>query len=197
MPEETIDLLDCALGREWQERQKAPPDLRFAAYRREYLVDPTKWTMHEPSSWVFKLNWNEFRYCEVQTSIQIAQIITNEEPGIYLFYTRSEKNIWGMPRFPLYVGISGERDTNLNRPLRDRLCEYLPTRVSQIDKRENIHQMLKLYFPHVWVAFATAGGRTGQLKAAEEKLHGFIHPCFAIRDFPVDIKKEQKAFGKI
>ena len=31
----------------------------------------------------------------------------------------------------------------------------------------------------------------------EEKLTGFIYPRYARRDYPIDIKNQQKAFGKV
>ena len=61
----------------------------------------------------------------------------------------------------------------------------------------NIHRMLQFYYGCLWVAYALTDDHASELEALEESLHGYIHPCFARRDFPVLVKAQQQAFGTI
>jgi hypothetical protein len=57
--------------------------------------------------------------------------------------------------------------------------------------------MLILYYGVIWVAYALTDRPSNELEALEEKLHGFIYPRYDRRDFPIDIKTQQKRFGEI
>jgi hypothetical protein len=48
----------------------------------------------------------------------------------------------------------------------------------------------------LWVAYALAS-LSKELMELEAKLHGFIYLCYARRDYPADIKTQQKRFGVI
>ncbi len=195
MTKATFDPFDAPLGDAYEHYQGLHDQDRFLLYRREFLADPQNWTRHEPPQWVFALNWREYRYADVQQPGALNQIIPEEEPGIYVFYTRPNRLVHRFPQFAFYVGISNER--NSQRPLRERLKEYVPSAVRTVKKRKNVHRMLQLYYGQIWVAFALSSVSSGELEQVEEKLHGFVHPCFGRRDFPPDVKGQQQAFGVI
>lgn len=194
-PKATFDLFDATLGDAYNYWQALPDDVRFTSYRREFLIDPQHWTQHKPADWVFALKWREYRYADIQKAEDLQRVIPEDSPGIYVFYTRPAQLVYQFPQFAFYVGISNEK--NSRRPVRERLKDYVPAAISKIRKRENIHRMLQLYYGHIWVAFALSLARSKDLRKAEEHLHGYVHPCFARRDFPAKIKTQQKAFGKI
>lgn len=193
MEKVTFDPFDAELGDAYNYHQNLPDGVRFPLYRQEFSADPSHWKRHVPPVWVSRLRWQEYRYSEVHSRRDLDKIIPVSRPGIYIFYARPDSLVHYFPQFAFYLGISNERDSN--RPLRERLLDYLPASLSAIRKRQNIHRMLQLYYKQVWVAFALSNRASRDLKNAEEKLHGFIHPCCARRDFPADVKGQQKAFG--
>lgn len=195
MDKATFDLLDAPLSDAYGHYQDLNDEDRFNHYRQTFLIDPKNWTRHIPPEWVFELHWQEYRYAEIQRREDLNRIITGDTPGIYIFYTRANSLVYRFPQFAFYIGISNERESH--RPLRDRLSEYLPTSLNSIKKRKNVHRMLRLYYNHIWVAFALSSASSEQLSEAEKQLHGFIYPCFNRRDFPTDIKQQQQAFGVI
>jgi hypothetical protein len=190
----TLDILDASIPDEFNKWQGYPDEVRFAHYREEICTDPTHWKRHQPADWAYNLPWAEFRYADVKDGTNLKAIITSEQPGIYIFYIRPEKILYQFPQLALYVGISNEGDSK--RPLRDRLKDYLPASVANKKRREHIDRMLKLYYGVIWVAYALTDRASTDLEALEEKLHGFIYPRYDRRDFPVDIKTQQKRFGE-
>jgi hypothetical protein len=191
----TLDILDASIPDEFNKWQGYPDEVRFAHYREEICTDPTHWKRHQPADWAYSLPWAEFRYADVKDGANLKTIITSEQPGIYIFYIRPEKILYQFPQLALYVGISNEGDSK--RPLRDRLKDYLPASVANKKRREHIDRMLKLYYGVIWVAYALTDRASTDLEALEKKLHGFIYPRYDRRDFPVDIKTQQKRFGEI
>ena len=123
----------------------------------------------------------------------LEQIISSTLPGIYIFYVRPERLIGRFPQFALYIGISNER--NSQRPLRDRLGDYLPSNLSTIQKRKNVHRMLQIYYNSLWVTYATTSAVSSDLEALEEAVHGYIHPCFGRRDFSNRDKRPTEGMG--
>jgi hypothetical protein len=195
MAKATFDLFDAPLGDAYDYYQALPPDVRFPSYRQEFSVDPQNWKQHQPPDWVFELNWREYRYADIQQRNDLQSVIPENEPGIYIFYARPDRLVHQFPRFAFYVGISNERGSH--RPLRERLKEYVPAALNAIRKRKNVHRMLQLYYGQIWVAFALTSALSNELEQVEERLHGFVHPCFGRRDFPPDVKYQQQAFGVI
>jgi hypothetical protein len=191
----TLDILDASIPDEFNKWQGLTDEVRFAHYKEIIRTDPTHWKRHQPADWAFNLPWAEFRYADVKDSAILKTIITSTQPGIYIFYIRPEKVLYQFPQLALYVGISNEG--NSQRPLRDRLKDYLPSTVASKNRREHIDRMLKLYYGVIWVAYALTDRPSNELEALEEKLHGFIYPRYDRRDFPVDIKTQQKRFGEI
>jgi hypothetical protein len=195
MSKATFDLFDAPLGDAFDYLQALPDEVRFPCYRQEFSVDPRNWAANEPPTWAQALNWQEYRYSDVQDRTDLDTLITDDHPGIYIFYARPEILLHSFPRFAFYVGISGEG--NSMRPLRERLKDYLPRCLSQIQKRKNIHRMLQLYYNRLWVSYALTDTHAAHLEELELKLHGYVHPCFGRRDFPLEIKHQQQAFGQI
>lgn len=191
----TFDMLDASIPARFEELQARPDDERFSDYREEFCTDPVLWKRHEPPAWAFDLVWQEFRYSEIKDSAGLNEIISSDSPGLYIFYISPERLISIFPRFALYLGISNEEGSR--RPLRERLKDYLPGRIAGIAKRRNIDRMIRRYYGVLRVAYSLTERPSTDLMELEEKLHGFIYPRYARRDYPVDIKSQQKAFGKI
>lgn len=158
-------------------------------------MDPVMWERYEPPTWAYALSWSEFKYEAIARAAQLDREIKSDLPGLYIFYIRPTNPLNGFPKLPLYIGISNERDSR--RPLRDRLKDYLPARVATKKKRQNIDRMLRQYYGVLWVTYCLIDKASVDLSALETKLHGFMHPTVGRRDFPVEVKTQQKAFGKI
>ncbi len=190
-----MDLLDPSIPGSYANYQNDIDEKRFPHYRQELSTDPVLWNRYEPPPWAFDLNWSEFRYADATDTSKLNAIITSDDPGLYLFYIRPDKPVLNFPRFALYVGISNERESK--RPLRERLKDYLPEKITRKKKRKQIDRMIRLYYGVLWVAYAHSNQPSKQLEKLEESLHGFIYPLYNRRDFPVAVKNQQKAFGKI
>jgi hypothetical protein len=167
----TLDILDASIPDEFNKWQNHSDEVRFAHYQETIRTDPTHWQRHCPDEWAFNLTWVEFRYADVSDSASLRRVINSESPGIYIFYIRPQRALNGFPRIALYVGISNEGDSQ--RPLRDRLVDYLPARVANKPRREHIDRMLKLYYGVLWVSYALSQRPSKELEALEMKLHGF------------------------
>ncbi len=189
----TIDILDASIPDEFQLLQSYPDAHRFKYYREEVMTDPVYWKRHQPPGWAFEMTWTEFRYADVSTAAQLDAVITSDLPGLYIFYIRPDRVFVSFPQLAMYVGISNER--NSQRPLRERLKDYLPARIENKKKRENIDRMLRSYYGVLWVTYCLTNKPSSDLEALEETLHGFLDPRVGSRDYPVDIKTQQKAFG--
>ncbi len=190
----TLDLLDAAIPTpdKYEQWRQLPDNVRFENYRKHFLTDPVFWGRHQPKDWVFALSWNEYRYADVTTPADVDAKIGSDKPGVYIFYVRPTRIVYRFPQFAFYIGISNERGTN--RPLRERLKDYIPTRVAAKLKRDNIDQMLQMYYGVLWVAYALAARPSSELVKLEKKLHGFIYPCYSRRDFPKDIQTQRRRF---
>jgi len=195
IPAATFDILDAMIPDAFAAWQAYPDAVRFKSYREEFSTDPVLWTRHKPPAWAFSLQWDEFRYADISSPSALDAIITSKDPGLYIFYIRPEALINGFPNFALYIGISNESGSN--RPLRDRLKDYLPGKISVLAKRTQIDCMIRRYYGVLRVAYSLISRSSADLEALEQKLHGFIYPRYDRRDWPVDIKTQQKAFGII
>lgn len=197
MDKATKDLFDAPLGDAFDSYQELPDQQRFPSYRCEYSVDPKNWTRYIPPIWAFALTWKEYRYADVTSSRELNRLITVDYPGVYIFYASPHPTplIHHFPRFPFYIGISNENGSL--RPLRERLSDYLPKRLASIQKRKNFHRMVQQYYPTLRVAFAVTKDHASDLESLEQCLHGYIYPIFDRRDFPVDVKDQQRAWGKV
>ena len=189
----TFDPLDAPLWEGYEYIQKQSDTVREGFYRRTvFWADPKNWERHKPPPWVLNLNWNTYCYSQVDTLEKLRNEAKEDLPGIYLFSIQPEDLVKGFPCYALYVGISNER--NSMRPVRERLADYLPTRMSQIRKRNNIHRMLCFYFRTLWVYFAYVNEPSNTLSQVEKTLHGYLAPPVGSRDYPVEMKPGKRAF---
>jgi hypothetical protein len=195
MKRATFDILDAAIPDDFTRWQTYPDDTRFMPYRRTFLTDPVYWERHKPVDWAFALAWNELRYADIPTPADVDTRIQSDDPGLYIFYARPPQVVYRFPQFAFYLGISNEGGSN--RPLRERLKDYVLTRVAAKLKRDSIDQMLQMYYGVLWVAYTLIPRTSDDLRELETKLHGFIYPCYSRRDFPDDIRTQQRRFGGV
>ena len=189
----TLDPLDAAFFEGHKIFQSMPDSVRAPHYRREFWVDPKHWERHKPPDWVFALEWNAYRYSRVDTPAKLRAKARRNVPGIYVFSVRPSHRVNEFPIYALYVGISNANDSG--RTVRQRLADYLPSNISAIKKRSNIHRMICLYFDVLWVHFAYVDRPSAILRKTEKTLHGYFAPPFAIEAYPPDMKPSRKAFA--
>lgn len=130
----TFDLLDPSTPGSYANYQNDSDEKRWPHYRAEFCTDPVLWKRHEPPAWAFSMTWAEFKYADATNSAKLNQLITSNDPGLYVFYIKPHQLIHHFPQFALYVGISNEGDSQ--RPLRDRLKDYLPEKITVKKKRK-------------------------------------------------------------
>ena len=182
----TFDPLDAPLWEGYDYFCSLPDAARSGSYQHVFWVDPRHWHRHKPPTWVFDLEWKCYRYSDVDTLQKLRAVVTEDIPGIYIFSVRPERPVCRFPEYALYIGISNVRDSG--RFIRDRLEDYLPTRIAAIRKRSNIHRMVCLYLPNLWVHFAYVDKPSATLMEAEKTLHGYLAPPAADEAYPVDMK---------
>jgi hypothetical protein len=188
----TLDPLDAPLWEGYDYVQSLADAVRAGSYQHLFWVDPKHWQRHKPPGWVFKLKWNTYRYSETDTVAKLRAAAPDDTPGIYIFSVRPDIPVIGFPSYALYVGMSNVQ--NSGRPVRERLADYLPGRISTIKKRANIHRMLYLYFPALWVHFAYVSKPSATLTSIETKLHGYLAPPVSDLAYPVDMKPYKPAW---
>lgn len=185
----TYDPLDAPLGEAFQYYQRMPDSDRGHFYKRNVIVDPRNWLDYQPPTWAWQLNWNEYKYSEIQERRDLDDEITSTKCGFYIFYIRPQQLFLNrFPQLALYIGIAS------GQPLVERLKDYLPRTISAIRKRDNIHKMLRLYYDAVWVSYATTDAHEKDIKALEKTLHGFLCPGVAEAAHPAGIKKQMRSF---
>jgi len=182
----TFDPLDAPIWEGYDYFQSLADISRSKSYQHIFWIDPKHWQRHKPPKWLFQLNWISYRYSDVDTAEKLRAIVTEDVPGIYIFSVRPEVLVAGFPDYALYVGISNVADSG--RIIRERLEDYLPSRIASIKKRRNIHVMACLYFRNLWVHFAYVDRPSSSLMSVEKKLHGYLAPPVADKDYPIDMK---------
>lgn len=188
MKQATLDLLDAELKSAHASYMAMDDDDHWKIYRQELTISPRHWTKYAPGIAKHPLSWTDVKFTDLS---QHLALISSPDPGVYLFFIQPPVLHHGMPRYPFYVGISGENGSH--RPLKERLQDYL--RLSQLKKRKNVHKNLQLYYDVTYVAYALLNAPFSDLESLEQALHGFLYPWACRRDFPVDIKGPQKAWG--
>lgn len=188
----TFDPLDAELWEGYDHFQSLADAVRAKSYQHWIWVDPKNWQRHKPPGWVFRLKWKTYRYSKVDSVAKLNAIASVDEPGIYIFSIRPDIRLRGFPNYALYVGISNVQDSG--RPIRERLADYLPTRISMIRKRSNIHKMACLYFGALWVHFAYVSKPSATLLQVETELHGYLAPPVSDQAYPVDMKPFKPAW---
>ena len=188
----TFDPLDAPLWEGYDYFQSLPNVVRGVSYKYHVWVDPMHWKRHKPPKWVFDLKWKAYRYSEIDTVTKLKAVATEDRPGVYIFSVAPDSRVAGFPSYALYVGISNVNESG--RSVRERLADYLPTNISNIKKRGNIHRMACMYYRVLWVHFAYVNKSSHALKKMETTLHGYLAPPVADKAYPVDMKPYKPAF---
>lgn len=189
----TLDPLDMSIADAHAHWQSLPNSVRFTNYFFKASTDPKRWEDNVPADWEKLLTWSEFRYKDVTTQEHVNTSISSAQSGVYVFYIRPDFQIGVLPSHVLYVGMAGA--TESGRPLRERLGDYLPSRVAGIRKRKNVHRMLMLFHPVIYVLFATSDKSGKEIHALEKKLYDYLWPMFTDDDFQPETKAEQQAWS--
>jgi len=189
MRQATLDILDADLRGKYNEYKKYPYNDRYKLFRHDIRIDPYIANQKLAEIETFNLNWSEpIKYSEHP---DINSIITENGVGIYVFFVQPNRLVLGMPRVPIYVGISGERESS--RPLKERLKDYF--NLNQIKRRDAVHQALQMYYDEVYFCYCIYDGNSEDLSQIERLLHEFFSPKFAKRDFEPETKQAQKSWN--
>ena len=190
MNKATLDILDADLSGNFAHYTGSSAIDRARFYKREFLYDPTRWSALYAHISKHSLNWQEFRFGEVVANNDLDVRIPSKEPGLYIFYVRPNNLLHRFPQFVLYVGISNVGGSK--RPLRERLKDYF--NLAAIKKRQNVHQMLQLYYDYVWVAFSLLSISSKKMIELEEYIHDYLGPPFGRSGYSIEVKKSIKAW---
>lgn len=192
MRHKTLDILDADLQADYDKYVNLDYEDRFKIFSHDIRIDPLhsekKYLEIEP--FLSKLNWKTVKYYEACEQDLITEI-TDNSIGIYFFSVRPKQTILGLPSYVLYVGIAGEKGSE--RPLRDRLCDYL--RIGSLRKRQNVHKFLQLYYKEAYITYSFYDGDYKDLEKLENLLHEYFQPKFAIRDFDPETKAARKSWN--
>jgi hypothetical protein len=192
MKQATLDILDAALRRGYARYSAAAPVDRIKFYRREFLCDPTTWTPLYTLISQHTFGWQEFRFRDAVANNDLETRIPSAAPGMYIFYVRPENLVYHFPQLALYVGISNA--TGSGRALRERLKDYM--NFERVLKRQNVHQMLQLYYDHIWVAFSHLSLPAAQMRDLETHIHDFLGPPFGRSAYSLEIRAAQNAWDR-
>lgn len=190
MKQTTLDILDAALRREQGRYTGSSQVDRIQLFRRKFLCDPTDWTRLYALISQHAFTWQEFRFRDAVASNDLDRRIPSTDPGLYIFYVRPENLVHQFPQFALYVGISNA--TGSRRALRDRLKDYM--NLQKILKRQNVHQMLQLYYENVWVAFSLLTLPATKMRALETHIHDYLAPPFGKSGYSIGVRGAQSAW---
>lgn len=190
MKQSTLDILDSELRRGFTRYSAMPVIDRIKFYKREFLCDPTDWPRLYTTISQHTLNWQEFRFRDAVANNDLDTRMPSTHPGLYIFYVRPENLIYRFPQLALYVGISNA--TGSRRALRDRLKDYM--NLERVMKRQNVHQMLQLYYENVWVAFCYLSLSAAQMRDLETHIHDFLGPPFGRSAYSLAVRAAQNAW---
>jgi hypothetical protein len=190
MKQRTLDILDSSLRDGQKEFTDLPDHYRFAtSTRKNPRIDPklseeafldydsTKFKWSTPVKFADKPDFNS--------------IIIDNKIGIYLMYVQPLNTILEMPRYLMYVGISGEKGSA--RPLKERLQDYL--NIGQLKKRTSVHQFIQMYYENVYIVYSLYDGDYKELEEVEQTLHEFFYPLYADREFKPRTKQNRKSWS--
>ncbi len=183
----TLDLLDADLRTSLNRYNSHTYTDRYKLFSHNIRVDPS-WSDTKYSQ-ITGFNWSQpFRYADHPN---FESIIPTDDIGLYVMYVRPTNTILDMPQFVMYVGISGEHGSQ--RPLKERLMDYFY--IEKLKFRNNVHQLLQMYYEHVYIIYSTFSGTFVQLEALETILHEYFFPRFGKRDFEPKTKVAQSAWN--
>ncbi len=185
----TFDLLDASYTAHVADYLSLKDEYRYQNSEETFILDPNYWEKYYRmiDATGCNFNWQEFKY---DSRPNLDTLIPSNDIGVYLFVIKPQNRINDLPKFVIYVGISGEDGSN--RPLKERLADYLNYNV--IKKRHKIHRLIKKYYAQTFVSYSTVNVTWQVLEEIEEALHGFFVPIGNTRDFPIDIKLIKKSF---
>lgn len=185
----TFDLLDASYTSHVVDYLSLQDEYRYQNSEETFILDPNYWEKYYRiiNATGCAFNWQEFKF---DSRPDLNAIIPSNDIGIYMFVIKPVNRINDLPKFVIYIGISGESGSN--RPLKERLADYLNYNI--IKKRGKIHRLIKKYYGETYVSFSTVNVTWQVLEEIEEALHGFFVPIGNTRDFPVDIKLIKKSF---
>jgi hypothetical protein len=183
----TLDLLDADLRAESNRYNNYPFKDRHKIFSHAIRIDPF-WS-NQKNAQITALNWSaQYRYADHPN---FEQIINTNDIGVYVMYVRPQNLVIDMPQYVMYVGISGEHGSA--RPLKERLMDYFY--ISKLKLRNNVHQMLQMYYDHVYIKYALFNGNYNSLEDLESTLHEFFYPRFGKRDFQPETKAAHGAWN--
>jgi hypothetical protein len=190
MRKKTLDLLDAHFTSARVEYNALSVNYKYASSEETFIINPSYWDKYYNNLKNVVFSWSEVKY---DSKPDVNKLISSDEPGVYMFYIRPDACIWDLPKFVLYIGISGATDA-LN-PLKKRLTAYF--REEDIKKRDALHRLLGKYYNHTYLAYSLLPNLTSkQILEIESNLLGFYYPIANKEDFPVEIKTPRKAFNR-
>lgn len=190
MRKATFDLLDAEISKKYNEYIADYSEVRERFFTEKFWLDVPNWQKYFRDLSTFTFVWNEFKYTDINVSNQLDTVINSNDTGIYMFIIKPENQIYGLPKFVMYIGLSGEN--NSSRPLKDRLKDYY--KFSQVKKRDAVLRLLEKYYKNIYVAYALLNLSMSQLKQIETALIGFFYPQCNKDDFPVELQPIKKSF---
>ena len=185
----TFDLLDAEYTAEVGDYLAAKDKHRYTLSNETFNLDPKYWKDYYQIINDFKctFSWGEFKF---DSRPDLNTLIPSNDIGIYMFIIKPMDLIFDLPKFVIYVGISGEKGSN--RPLKDRIGDYLNFNI--IKKRGCLDRLLCKYYNQAYVAYSTVNVKWQDVEEIEKAFHGFFMPIGNKRDFPVNIKKIKNSF---
>lgn len=190
--QKTLDLLDADLRGHAERYYSLPYDDRYAFFShksKNLRIDPNWSSQKFPETEQFNFDWQEVKYSDHP---DFDTLLRNDERiGIYIFWVKPPNTILDMPKYVMYVGISGERGSN--RALKDRLKEYFY--INKLKLRKNVHKMLQLYYEYTYISFSLLENNYEEIERLEVCLHEFFSPLYNTRDFEPPTKAARSAWN--
>lgn len=188
MIQATLDLFDSELRNSTNHYIQMNNDDRLKLLKFDIRIDP----IHSDKY------FNKINNCnlEFKDPIKLSEKpdlsqISDDLCGIYLFVVQPTNLILNMPKYVLYIGISGAN--NSNRSLKKRLSDYL--NINTVSKRNNIHKMMQLFYDHLYIYYAYFGNDSNfSINDIEIAFHEYFSPHFAKAAFEVNTKKSNSAW---
>lgn len=187
MKKSTLDLLDSEYKKKESYYRNLESNYRRQASEEKFIIEPEYWEEYYKKLSVYTFSWQEFKFSEMK---DLDTEITQNDIGLYMFVVKANQLICDMPKFVIYVGISGEKGSN--RSLKDRLKDYF--NFNKVKKRNKLHRLISKYYSNIYINYCFPTKNYKDLENIEEYLHGFFYPICNDRDFPIGIKKTKGAF---
>ena len=187
----TLDLLDSDLRKHETKYKNMDYDDRFKIFSHEIRIDPYWSTKKFIEISKYNIQWNSpLKYSDFPN---LDTIIKDNDIGLYMFYIKPNETICEMPKFVLYIGMSGENSSN--RPVRERLKDHF--NINNIKKRDHVHKMFQLYYDYIYFIYANYDNKysLGSIEKLEILLHEYFSPKFAKRDFEPPTKAARKSWN--